>query len=324
MQKAFQSYTPRVRPLEYDSLLLDSGCQDLPEGNDFFLTLAFARICIFPHDLSSAIFNQPETVAYTIGPTGTGEPLPWSTSWAAWVGPTGVRVKKTAFIAPGSTLGALSSLFPTSKPTKLAIGFLTNSQMAIAIQKTTEAIQVKWFKDDSGLVESIGDVSFTGNSPAFFQNGMIAGSDDEDENDLVLYYLQPADPRKVFARFEREHFTIEHEINARIQTDLDSLKSSATDDRKQVLYARDLNGRDITLTTDDYVITLDGDAADLSMAFTAGQYINNAEDADAGSDSSTIEVAFTDGRYHDPVETTGTLSGDAAELSLAFTAGEYL
>ncbi len=325
MNRSFQAYSPRVRPFRYDSLALDIGCQDLPEGNDLFATKAFERICIFEHDSSSLLFNQPDTVTYAYGPVVTGDPMPWSTRWAAYVSSTGIRVLQSPRVDLPSSAGTPSSLYDRSvKPTKLSLGFMPNGYMAIAIQKTPTAIQIKWFKDGSGAVESIGDVTFVGESPALFQNGLVFHSDDADENDLVLYYLRPSEPRKLFARIGREHFTIEHVINDDIQIELAQLIENGVEGRKQALYLRDSLGRDVTLYSHDYAVEVDDDSMDLETEITSGAYAEHAIPADAGEDFSTLSVEFTSGIYYDPIEEAGTLTGDVATLSIAISDGEYL
>jgi hypothetical protein len=324
--KSFQTYSPRVRAFHYDALVLNSGCQDLVPGNDWSLSKAFNRICIFPHSASSPIFNQPETVAYTFGPATTGGDKPWDTRWAAWVGKNGIRVGKLAYVLPGSSAGSSSTLFPTSKPTKLALGFLTNGLMAIAIQKNEESIQIKWFKDDSGDVDSIGDVSFVGQSPVLFQNGLIAITDsesEEEENDLALYYLRSSEPRKIFLRLERDNFAIERIVNDKVQTDLTTLKSTEKEGYKQLLYARDEFERDVTFYSPDYAIMVDGDEADLDISFERGVYVETAVSVDAGTEEATLSLAITDGVYNAPIVDAGTLTGDAGTLTLSFSAGEY-
>lgn len=295
----------------------------MPPGNDWHASKAFARICIHEHDAGSRIFNQDEQVAYAMGPAVTGEERPWSTIWAAWVSQSGIRIANAASVTPKTAGGNPSSLFPTEKPTELALGFTHIGQIAIAIQKNDESIQIKWFKDDSGTVESIGDVSFLGEHPALFSNGLVVNGD-SDDSDLVLYYTKAAEPRRIYARFEREHFTIERLVNANIQAPLDRLMSSEAVGRKQLLYARDEYGRDITFYSPEYSIDIDEDEVTLDLSFTGGSYIDRAINADAGDDIATLSVAFISGSYYDPIEEPpAALSDDKATLSIAFTAGEY-
>lgn len=323
LNRAFQAYSPRVRPFRYDALQLDTGCQDLPPGIDWFASKAFERICIFAPDPDSAF--DPK-VAYATGPAHTGDARPWSTRWAAWVSSVGIRVAKTSHVTPETSGGSPTSLYDrTIKPTRIALGFTSIGQMAIAIQKNEEAIRIRWYKDDSGTVESIGDVSFIGQSPVLFNNGLVYNSQDPEDIDLVLYYFKIAEPRKLYARLEREHFTIERLVNSNIQVPIGVLLSSEAVGLKQELYLRDDIERVVVFYSPEYAISITGDNFTLTPSFTAGSYADRAINADAGIDIATFGIAFTAGSYYNPIEEPpATLSDDEVTLRPSFTAGEYL
>lgn len=322
MNKSLQSWTPRARPLSYDSLQQDIGCQDA-RGNTIFASKPFTRICIMEHTAAqSSVFNRSDQISYTIGPAQTGDAMPWPTTWAAWVASAGIRIGKIPSITlPSNGLGSPSSLYPTLRPSKVSIGFTSNAQMALAVQKTSESIEIKWFADGTG--SNIGTVSFLGVSPALFNNGVVHVSDDAGETDLVLYYLRSEAPRKIFARFERESFGVEHVVHDNLQTNVTSLIANVRQGRKHVLYARDATLRDITLSTTEYIPTMDGEAAGLSIYIDRSWYRESAVELSL-TEEMTLEIGIVRGQYSDVIEQPASpLSGDKATLTLSILAGQY-
>lgn len=325
MNRSLQTYTPRVLPLEYDALALAIGCQDVPEGHDLFYTKAFDRVCIFEHDSESLLFNQPDTVTYANGPIHTGDPFPWPARWAAYVSVGGgVYIVKRARVDLPSSAGSKSTLFPTEKPTDLAIGFMPNGQMAIAIQKTKTEIQIKWFKDGTGFIESIGDVSFPGVSPVLFQNGLVHNGDDEGETDLVLYYLRPSTPSTLYARIGREHFVIEHIVNDFLPIRLTNLIETTVEGRKQALYAKEFFGRDVTLYSPEYVVSADDDNASVEVSVFSGKYKEQAIPANLNEDTASFSLEITEGRYYDPLVPVPPPDTEHSQLEISIISGEYI
>lgn len=325
MMRAFQTFTPRVRRLVYDSLRQDLGCQDLI-GTSRFSTLAFSRICVFDHDTGSELFNRTDLVGYAFGPFNTGSPPPWDARWAAWVATVGIRVTKASFITPpADTTGVASSLFPevTPSPLKVTIGFTSKNQMGIAIQKAENGgIQIKWFKSSEG---DIGSVSFSGVSPVLFGNPLVFRSLDTTEADLVLYYLRPEVPTSIFARFERDDFSVERIINANLPVDIVRLIISEADGRKQKLYAIDSIGRDVTFTSPEYILKFTDDKVDLTVTIDSGDYHLSAVPLTvSGNNRAVLTVSIDSGEYDDViVEPGAALSGDAGSLTISIDSGEY-
>lgn len=318
--KSFQVWTPRTRRLEYDALLQDVGCQSV-SGFAVFASLGFERICIFSHDPLSATFNQADQVAYAWGPIATGNPPPWPARWAAWVSSSGIRVGKVSFVGtPFPNTGTVSSLFPTSTPSKLSLGFTPEGQMGIAIQESNSTIRVKWFKDSDG---TFGDETFTGASPVLFGNAEVFRSIDADDADLVLYYLRPSTPRAIYARFQRENFLIEHAVNFNLPTDLTKLISSQGVDGRQVLYARDNLNRDVTLTSPYYAPSFQDDAQ-LSVKVESGSYQASAILATINEDDADFSISFDSGAYGAViVQPLAPLSGDKETLTISIESGSY-
>lgn len=322
--KAFQTWTPRVRRLIYDALRQDVGCQAIT-GTDFAGLQAFEQVCTFDHDAASPIFNQAANASYTDGPFNVGSLPPWSTKWAAWVGSHGVRVGKLASVTPpGDNAGAPSSLFDNLSPlpAKVTIGFTSQGQMGIAIQKDAANIQIKWFKDNEG---TYGDLIFPGTSPVLFGDARLLVTDNATDADLVLFYLNALNPKAVYARFEREQFVTEHVINSDLPNALTSLISTAALSGRQKLYARDEASRDVTLTSPAYTPAATHDKGALTLGFDHGDYRQSSLPAVVNTGhKASLTIAIAAGAYSDViVEPASALSGDAADLTIAIESGEY-
>lgn len=319
--KALQSWSPRARPLDYDSLQQDIGCQDA-YGTAVFSVLPFSRICIAEH-LTGSIFDRLDTVSYARGPLNTGDVLPWITSWAAWVSSSGVRVAKLPFITlPANGTGTASAFYGTSKPPKVSINFASNGQIALAIQKTTQSIEIKWFKDSSGI--NIGAATFLGTSGVLFQTGLIPHDEDGIQNDLAVYYVRREVPRTIFVRVKRDDFATEYVLNQNLQADISQLLAVEAQGAKIVLYGRDDIGRDITLYTADYRFVIDGDNSTLRVSFYRGRYNHSAVTKTTATHKTTLHISVASGSYDDPIqEPASPLSLEPATLNLSVYSGEY-
>lgn len=323
-QKSFQTYTPRARPLNYDALQQDIGCRDIV-GTKRFQVLPFSRICIFNHDANSEVFNRDDRVSYALGPESTGNPPPWLTSWAAWVDGKSVRVAKASSITlPNSTTGNVSSLFPNldTAPSKVSIGFTSEGQIGLAVQVGT-SIRVKWFKDADG---TYGDTSFLGESPVLFGSASLVRTQKATDGDLVLYYLRDAQPRAIFARFERDNFATEYVVNQNIQAEISRLIGADFADGRQYLYARDSSGRDLTLRSDAYIPYIGKDKARLSTFIASLSYRTAAVSVafDPGEGKNTYSVGIESLAYVDVISDAGILQGDVSTITVGVDSLEYV
>jgi hypothetical protein len=321
---SFQSYTPRVKNLNYDALALNLGCQDI-SGEEFRNFAPLSRICVAEHDEAvSSYFSKIATVAFARGPSTTGLTEHFHTRWVAWVGSSSVRVKKgwAGYSAPTpiNTAGEQSQLFPATKPSSLSLAFSNEGQMAIAAQTATDTITLRRYTDAIGTVAQI---VFTGRSPLLWQTGELGGGSDLTRNELVLLYLLPERPTVIFGRFESENFTTVHEIVEDLPVNLSSLnQAEATRDGKLLISARNDIERDISIYSSVYAI-YDRDDATLALVFDTGFYFDAAEEVDAGEDDATLQLAFDSGFYFTATESAGAISADNSTLSLAWSTGEY-
>lgn len=325
MNRALQTYTPRAHPLNYDSLQIDIGCQTIT-GTQTFSLLPFEQICVAYHDPNSGIFNQDDRVSYCNGPNNTGEPPPWPIRWAGWIASSSIRIAKAALITlPNETGGSPSGLWPTypTGASKIAIGFNPEGLLGIALQIGSD-IRVKWFKDADGI---FGDLTFLGASPVMIGDAPVAISDTRGYADLALYYLNPATPNAIFARFEKEDFATEHLVNGNLPSLPAKLVDAEIAANRIYLYGRDGLGRDLTLRTPSYSVVQTLEVNHLSLFVSSGRYENSAVLGNIPIDKrnkSTLTLFIKSGVYQNPIVSPGSaLSGDAGSLSIALTSGQY-
>lgn len=320
MNKAFATFTPRVRPLEYDAIAGRDGCE--PEsGNDFFGLRAFEELCVSPHDADSLVFAQPATASYSFGPYDKGVPIaPFLTQWSVWVATAGVRAGKVGLVVPPANgTGEASALYPATTPTQITHAWSSEGLLAIAIQKDATHIELKQYDDATGA--DIDTYTWEGVSPALFYTGHVVRGDDAPG--LVCYYLKASDPTILYARFERDLYAEERIILPSVRVPLARLVGAASYDTKVLLYALDDRGRDITLTTPRHPAT-SADAATLDTAFVSGNvYEVGVEAGVVGLDAATLDIAAPFGQVYDPlVEPTAPPPAEASSLSVAFVGGE--
>lgn len=322
MNKSFAAYTPRSRPLEYDAILGRSGCE-AESGATYFGLKAPERLCVSPHDDSSVIFNQPPTVSYSYGPATKGvQSKPFLTSWAAWVGTVGIRVGKYSRVTPpANLLGDLSALYPTAQPAALSHAFDDEGLVAIAIQKTSTTIELKWYTGHGGE-NSV--ATWTGNSPALLNSSLVLHGDPAAAG-LVCYYLSPANPRVLYARFGVEDFAVERIIVPELRLPLARLINAASYDTKVLIYALDPVGRDVTLTTPRHAAT-DAAAFGLEVALDGGSVFVTAVDAGVAETSAcTLDIGAPAGQVYSPlIEPAVSPPAESVSLSVALVGGEVI
>jgi hypothetical protein len=317
MNSAFSAYTPRVRPLEYDSLTAKAGCET-DSGNDFFGVLAFDQVCIAPHDEEDYNFTQPDSTSYAQGPATPGvQTKPFLTVWTAWFATAGVRIGKVGQTI-SDTAGDASALYPTlTTATKLSAAFDRLGLLNIAIQKTATLIEVKYYSDTAGTIAT---TSWSGYSCVLFNAGLLTRLDpSEDTGGVVAYYLRTERPNVIFARFADEGYATERTVMPELRIELTRLIQFSISDNKAVLRAIDALGRDVTLYSPQYSVK----PADLAVAPVSGLYFAAGVDAPDQSDNSVLAIAPVSGVYFDATVEPGIQPEDAATLAVAPHSGEY-
>lgn len=323
MSPSYSTHTPRQRPLNYDSLEQDIGCQAM-DGVQVYEHLPFIQSCAVEHDeTDDSPFNQDPLVAYAWGPENTGDTFPFFRRWAAWLGlNTGIiRIGKFAKITRderSDTLGVATSLFnreETKNATKLAMGFNRNGRLALAIEDGVE-IDLRRFTG----TDTTAAIRFRGSQPVIFNNGMLVNTEDADQDDLVIIYIEDGNPKSLLARFERDDFETAYVIAPDLPFYAEQLISTDPSGRKQVLLARDRTGRDLTLSSDLYGAKMD-DALGVEVALDGGLYQDVSVETTA-EDALGLSVELHRGSYADSVNSAGTVQ-DVLALHCELSSGSY-
>lgn len=304
----------------YDAIAGRSGCE--PEsGNAFFGLKAFEELCVATHDATSAVFNQPDTVSYSIGPGNKGDPVtPYVTLWSVWVATAGVRVGKVGPVTPpANTTGEASALYPTSKPDAITHAWDAEGLLAVAIQKTPTTIELKRYDDATG--EDIDTFTWTGVSPALFYTGLVIK---DGRGQLVCYYLQAGSPTLLYARFESESYAVEHIIMPSLRVPLARLVGVSSHDTKVLLYALDDRGRDVTLTSPRHEAYF-ADAATLGVGLVDGQVFSlGVTTGLVATDKATLDIGKPSGQVFSPLISPAPPPADLMSLSVALVGGEVI
>jgi hypothetical protein len=330
--------------MDYDAIKGREGCE--PEsGNEWYGLKPFSQLCVSLHDPASEIFGMPLNVSYSVGPGTKGDPThPFTTPWAAWVGSTGVRVGQSTHIdPPADDVGDHSTLYLNEKPPELTHAWNERGDLAIAIQKDKDHIELKQYTDDLG---NIATYSWKGRSPALFYSGRVLNGDPS-QGQLVCYYLSTAAdfPELLYARFESEGWATERIVMPSMRTALkrlihvDTIQSdfmllqptqhvlseAVMADFGVVLYAIDEDDRDVTLTTLQHILTFD-ERANLNINLEGGGlFENSAANVDAGLDKGRIDIRPSGGQLFKPlIDPTTPLVVDSASLSVDLVGGEIL
>lgn len=275
-------------------------------------------------------YDKPRQVSYCDGPAINGTPqlAKFSDRWAAWVGSTGVRVGKYEHVdLPADQLGDESDLFLTAKPTHLSISFSADALLAIAIQKDEDTIQIKRYVTAppppiQGMVE---EYEFQGVSPILFSNWLLYWDASGNENyDLVCYYLDGITRNKIYARFQRENFAVEHIIHQDLPIDIDYLISTDVfESTKQVMLAKTTQGDNAALYSDTYGVQ-GSNAGNIEIEFLDGDYFLRAAPASpTPEDTFTFLVELVDIDIGEVEFADLTTAAVSFTLGIEFLQGDY-
>lgn len=317
--QAFQSYTPRALPLEYDSLENEVGCQPI-SGNGAHSLKPFIEFCAAEHDESSELFNQPLTVSYTEGPIAAMGDEPFRSNWAFWVATNGIRGGLSELvIPPADSDGQPSSLYPSTTPEDLSAAFGANGMLHLAIQKSDATIEIKYYTSQQGNAST---VDFLGNSPLMVYTGLVMASAEEGAADMICLYLREEKPFALFARFAREAYAIEYTIHENLPRALAKLIEAQSDGFQLNVYARDDRGFDITLHSSDYAADLGEENATLTAEISEGLYVESAVLEELDEEFATLTASVASGNYFDPIVDSDT-DEESATLSVSIAGGAY-
>lgn len=288
-----RAYTPRVRPLNYDSLRSEIGCLAI-NGSKVHELLPFSEECVTTIQ-PDATFNRSDLVSTFLGPGNHLVPEePYTTSWSVWQAATTIRIGKFSEISlPSNSLGEESRLFAGTVTTKLSGAFNRQGRLVIAIQKSTGIIQIRRYTDELGAVATI---EFAGTSPALIYLGLVFVSELPEQSEVACYYLRAEKPGMIFVRLESDDFSIEHPVNNQIRANPNRLLYAEVTDRRVLLRARDELDRYLTYESDPYELT-STDTIDLGATISGGEYFATGVNVDADEEEIGLGATITDGLY---------------------------
>lgn len=309
MKSAFESYTPRPRPLRYDALAEQTGCQTIP-GEQVGLFEPLSQFCI------AEVIPDPERrAAYAFGPATLGDPPVHDTLWALWAASSGLRFGKTAYVEPpADNLGEISFLFPTGTYEQAALAFDADGSM-IAATEAGGTVRVRWVQPDATSAE----VSFAAINPVLWSTAVLRASDDGDQ-DVFLLYQKPAKERTIYARRFSDLFTEEILIIDALPVGLKRLYAAEPQGRHLLLRATDLTDRAITINSDDYPLEAD-DAGELGVSFTDGDSFQVTQEIEPNPERSALTLEFVSGISFQATVKPSALSDKPTSLGVAFTSG---
>ncbi len=300
MREGLGSYTPRVLPLNYDSLESDYGCQSI-SGTGFSSLFPFAVLCSFdPNIFVADEFAQPDTVYYFKGPATQGNPPPFTTDWAVWISATGIRVGKFSSVTPpANTLGEASSLYPTLSPlpVKVAAAFDRNGFINIAIQSGIATIEIKRYT----AVDNVVTKSFTGEAPLMIWTGLVYHSDTPDLDDIACLYLRHEKPATLFARFWSEGYDTEHIIHPELPVEMVRLIQLNASGEHLTIYGTNTHGANVRIASNAYPVQITMDASSLFAELDSLNYFDAAVVVQEDTEEATLVPALESLNYFDAV-----------------------
>lgn len=242
------------------------------------------RICTVP---------GPDTI-------GVGQRRHFTALWTIWFGSAGVRiVKKAAVFDPGDEMGEPCEVFGEELANHLSACFDQSSRPVVAIERNDGQIEIR--KLVGGTEQRF---EFTGRQPQLFYNWQVLYF--SDDSDVVCFYLKD-DGRKIYARFQRDEFDTEYEMNT-LHCELATLEETDNIIQRQRLFGRTTGGRAVTLLSRLYPpFPVDGwDNAEAAQQFLSGFH---------GVALVTVPAA------EDAAENTTTLLGTLYALRVTFASG---
>lgn len=250
---------------------------------------------------------------------GAGQAGQFASRYVFHKTPGGIRYLR--FVPPlrRITGGTLTGLYDgdTTNYERIYGCFDIIGKPAVAVQKTATTIEVKAFA--SGTPTTYGP--FNGLSPVLFENGVAAP--DAADADLVLFYIDAVGD-KLFARFQRDAFATEYEVNDGLEP-LDALEAIDVKGRRWYLWARSKAGQTVVLRSEVYDAWASSkeDNVSLSIGFLSGSYLDAIAAGGAYSDNASLASGFLSGSYDLAIVSESGYQ-DSATLNAGFLSGSYV
>lgn len=323
MNTALQSYTPLARPLNYDSLVLQEGCQ-VESGIKHYAAEGFDILCIQNHDPNPGLFSQSGLISFQVGPTALNSVEPsHNLIWTAWQGSAGIRFGIVGpVILPQDDKGALDTLIPAAQTTKLTHAFNKLGRMALAIEEPLSFgrfIRLSRFTDSSGTIATI---NFAGYQPLLY-NTWNLDKGPAAQAGLVCYYLR-AGHKSIYARFEQDDFGVEVEVLPDMRVELAGMLSIDSIAGKVRILGIDTLGRDATIRSAIYGQTLGVDNSTLALLLSSGGILEVAIQVTLEADKCTTGTILKSGSVTDVTADAPDLDPDNSTYDINLDSGEIL
>ena len=244
-----------------------------------------------------------------VGQTQTGR---FSKRWWFWQAFDGIRYAEYDPVTNPQG-GTLSSLYTGEAAyQKISAAFDVTALIAIAIQKTSTTIEVKYGSGPS-------TVSFSGLSPLLYGVNLV----DTAQTSLALLYLD-SDGDAIYARFRADSFATEYTINSSIEP-LQSLDAIEHFGQYVYIWATSKSGKQVTFKSGIYDPSppFQIDNITLSATIVGGTYVSTNVDGGSYSDNATLSTSLSSGSYDSVIQSTADQS-DNATLSVTIAGGTYV
>lgn len=323
MTPLFRAYSPRVKPLNYDALEADIGCQTI-DGLQVYEFQPLETLCVAEHDDSvSSILSKEAKISYFAGPQPAPNPPPFLALWAAWSSTVGIRAGRYSSITlPSPGLGEASHLWEMTTTSHLSGAFNRDGYMAIAIQSAENTITIRYFVDAEGNFLSS---EWLGTSPLLWFIGTLFNGEDNEGREIVAMYLREDRPRNLYGRFERDGYADEKILIEDLPVSIQTLVHAETTREGQLLiYARDIDGRDVRIYSNAYPVK-GSDAGTLALDWFAGNHFETAVLQEVGPDKSTLGCEWVSGYVYTATVTVPALtaSQNKATFGLEWFEGDH-
>lgn len=261
--------------------------------------------------------RQSPRVSYATGPDvlGASQVKHFDKRWAAWFGSKGVRIEKTAFVAPpADNRGEKCEVFPDELANHITLAFDQDGRPVVGIEAEPGWVEVR---RRQGATQT--KFRWEGYQPQLFLNWLVRYY--PRESDVVCFYLKE-DRRKLYARFQRENFGVEYLMNT-LHTTAAEMQETDAIGFYQWLWGRNEEGKKLTLVSRRYPpfpalasdkgkatqtlytglheeavkLATGADTGKGSTTFQTGELEDIVKHADAGSEDGQLQVAFEDGAH---------------------------
>lgn len=264
--------------------------------------------------------RQSQRISYAYGPDvqGVGQAAHFTKRWVAWIADAGVRLWQNGYLPnlPSNQLGARCDVFADEVCNHISLAFDQDGRPVIAAELELNGnIEIR--KQAAGIEQRY---TFTGRQPQLFNNWEVQYY--PGDSDVVCLYLKE-DGRKIYARFQREQFSVEYVLNE-LHTTMESLVETWAEGHVfHFLEGVNVHGKTITLKSRRYppFPALAKDRGQAAADLLSGNHQQGIFYAQAGTDEGEGTTDCAEGAYLlRVIQATGD---DSGEGTTDFAEGAY-